>query len=295
MAGLLRWSTGGPRATPLRPTPPAPSSRGLMNLFLSLTGRRICIDMGTIYSIKNKLNGKEYIGQTRYPVEKRWGEHVCVKRRITTIGHAIRKHGVENFEFSVLETCNDEVLNDREIFWITERKTVAPQGYNQTSGGSSFIPSEETRKRISEGTKLGHSKMSDESRERQREGGARAGRKNKGRRHDDDTIARIRGAWTPQKRKAMGESKRGKSLNISDENRLARNSKKSGFGNGKVTFDESHVQRIIESYDPEKPKMAEYERIAKELGLSAVTVRRVLKGRHWAVTLPDPSSQGASS
>ena len=177
-----------------------------MNLFLSLTGRRICIDMGTIYSIKNKLNGKEYIGQTRYPVEKRWGEHVCVKRRITTIGHAIRKHGVENFEFSVLETCNDEVLNDREIFWITERKTVAPQGYNQTSGGSSFIPSEETRKRISEGTKLGHSKMSDESRESQREASARMGRKNKGRRQGEREIKKRREAWTPEKREAMGAS-----------------------------------------------------------------------------------------
>jgi hypothetical protein len=251
--------------------------------------------MGMIYSIKNKLNGKEYIGQTRYPVEKRWGEHACAKRRITTIGYALRKHGVENFEFSVIETCDDDTLNDREIFWIAERKTTAPQGYNQTSGGSSFVPSEETRKRISEGTKVGLSKISEEAKERQRESGIRSGRKNKGRKHDDDTIARIRGAWTPEKREAMGASKRGKSLNISDENRLARNSKKSGFGNGKVAFDESHIQRIIESYDPEKPKMAEYERIAKELGLSAVTVRRVLKGRHWAVTPPQPSSQGASS
>lgn len=266
-----------------------------MNLFPSLTGRRICIDMGTIYSIKNKLNGKEYIGQTRYPVEKRWGEHACVKRRITTIGYALRKHGIENFEFSVLETCDDEALNDREIFWITERKTVAPRGYNQTSGGSSFVPSEETRKRISEGTKLGLSKMNDESRERAREMSARVGRKNKGRRLGDDEIKKRREAWTPEKREALGESKRGKPLNISDENRLARNLRKSGFGNGKVTFDESHIQRIIESYDPEKPKMAEYERIGKELGLSAVTVRRVLKGRHWAVTPPQPSSRGASS
>ena len=251
--------------------------------------------MGTIYSIKNKLNGKEYIGQTRYPVEKRWGEHACVKRRITTIGYALRKHGIENFEFSVIETCDDDMLNDREIFWIAERRTTAPRGYNQTSGGSSFVPSEETRKRISEGTKLGLSKMSDESRESQREASARMGRKNKGRRQGEREIKKRREAWTPEKREAMGASKRGKSLNISDKNRLARNSKKSGFGNGKVAFDESHIQRIIESYDPEKPKMAEYERIAKELGLSAVTVRRVLKGRHWAVTPPQPSSQGASS
>ena len=251
--------------------------------------------MGTIYSIKNKLNGKEYIGQTRYPVEKRWGEHACAKRRITTIGYALRKHGVENFEFSVIETCDDDTLNDREIFWIAERKTTAPQGYNQTSGGSSFVPSEETRKRISEGTKVGLSKISDEAKERQREASARMGRKNKGRRLTDDNKAKLRELWTPEKREALGAPRRGVPLNISEENRLARNAKRSGFGNGKVAFDESHIQRIIESYDPEKPKMAEYERIAKELGLSAITVRRVLKGRHWAVTPPDPSSQRASS
>lgn len=251
--------------------------------------------MGTIYSIKNKLNGKEYIGQTRFPVEKRWGEHICAKRKITTIGYALRKYGIENFEFNIIEICDDEMLNDREIFWIAERKSIAPEGYNQTSGGYSFIPSEETRKKISEGTKVGLSKMSDESRENQREAGTRWGRKNKGRRHNDDTIARIRGAWTHEKREEMGASKRGKLLNISDENRLARNLKKSGFGNGKVTFDESHIQRIIESYNPEKPKMAEYERIAKELGLSAVTVRRVLKGRHWAVTTNQPTVPCSSS
>ena len=251
--------------------------------------------MGTIYSIKNKLNGKEYIGQTRYHVEKRWGEHVCAKKRITTIGYALKKHGTENFEFSVIETCDDDLLNEREIFWIAERKTIVPLGYNQTSGGLSFMPSEETRKKISERTKEGISRMSDDAKNRQRQAGIRAGKKNAGRVWSEEDKERLREVWTQEKRVAMRDLKRGKPLNISDENRISRNSKKSGYGNGKVAFDESDIQRIIESYDPEKPKMAEYERIAKELGLSAVTVRRVLKGRHWAVTPLQPSSQDASS
>jgi len=251
--------------------------------------------MGTIYSIKNKLNGKEYIGQTRYHVEKRWGEHACAKKRITTIGYALKKHGTENFEFSVIETCDDDLLNEREIFWIAERKTVAPLGYNQTSGGLSFMPSEETRKKISARTREGISRMSDDAKNRQRQAGVRNGRKNKGRRLTEDYREKIRELWTPEKREAHGAPRRGVPLNISDENRISRNLKKSGYGNGKVAFDDSHIQRIIESYDPEKPKMTEYERIAKELGLSAVTVRRVLKGRHWAVTPPGTSSRGASS
>jgi len=251
--------------------------------------------MGTIYSIKNKLNGKEYIGQTRYHVEKRWGEHACAKKQITTIGYALKKHGTENFEFSVIETCDDDLLNEREIFWIAERKTVAPLGYNQTSGGLSFMPSEETRKKISVRTREGISQMSDDAKNRQRQASESVGKKNAGRTWSEEDKERLRETWTQEKRDAMRNLKCGKPLNISDENRVSRNLKKSGYGNGKVAFDESHIQRIIESYDPEKPKMAEYERIARELGLSAVTVRRVLKGRHWAVTPPEPSSRGASS
>ena len=122
-----------------------------MNVFPSLAGRCICIDMGTIYSIKNKLNGKEYIGQTRHPVKYRWRDHVYTRDRISSVGYALRKHGVENFEFNVIETCDDDMMNDREIFWIAERRTMAPQGYNQTSGGSSYSSSDETKKKISAG------------------------------------------------------------------------------------------------------------------------------------------------
>ena len=32
--------------------------------------------MGFIYLIQNKINGKGYVGQTTWPIEKRWRQHI---------------------------------------------------------------------------------------------------------------------------------------------------------------------------------------------------------------------------
>ena len=65
--------------------------------------------MGYIYMLKNKINGKIYIGQTIRNVEKRLEEH-RKKSRCIAIYNAIQKHGWENFEQDWYE-CPDEDLN----------------------------------------------------------------------------------------------------------------------------------------------------------------------------------------
>ena len=50
------------------------------------------------------------------------------------IYQAIRKHGLENFDFIILEECLTEQLNEREVYWIAYFNSYK-NGYNATEGG----------------------------------------------------------------------------------------------------------------------------------------------------------------
>ena len=88
---------------------------------------------GFIYKITNKVNGKSYIGQTRYTIEFRWKQHQH-KKDNTYFHNAIRKYGADNFIVEKLEECNIEDLNEREIYYIAKYNTFK-DGYNLTIGG----------------------------------------------------------------------------------------------------------------------------------------------------------------
>lgn len=55
------------------------------------------------------------------------------------------KYGEDTFAFSVLEQCVQAKLNDREIYWIAELNTIAPNGMNLRDGGNVGRFSEEAR------------------------------------------------------------------------------------------------------------------------------------------------------
>ena len=61
-----------------------------------------------IYEIKNKINGKSYIGQHfKNEMGSYWGSDKLIKM-------AIEKYGIENFERTILEKCSDKnELNER--------------------------------------------------------------------------------------------------------------------------------------------------------------------------------------
>lgn len=105
-----------------------------------------------IYKIKNKINGKAYIGQTRQDPKIRWMQHCQIYRirSCTLIRQAIEKHGKESFDFIILESCSSkEELNVREKHWISVFKSISPNGYNLTSGGDRTDLSEESKQKIS--------------------------------------------------------------------------------------------------------------------------------------------------
>lgn len=104
--------------------------------------------MGWIYLIRNKLNGKCYVGQTREKkVEYRWRDECRKPHGI--LKNAFKRWGIENFEFSTICELPNEELNSREFNEIKERNTMAPCGYNLKPGGDSHEVHQETKHKIS--------------------------------------------------------------------------------------------------------------------------------------------------
>lgn len=131
--------------------------------------------MAYIYKITNKINNKIYIGQTTQPLNSRWTQHKAKAKRknlsttnfIGSLYYDMNKYGAENFEIECLETCLEENINDREIYYIRILNTLAPQGYNLSGGGKGITGykfSKEGLKRLRDSQKKRWESMSNEER-----------------------------------------------------------------------------------------------------------------------------------
>ena len=97
-----------------------------------------------IYCYTNKQNGKKYVGQTNN-IKRRYKQHkddsfanYSDARYNQAIHCAIRKHGLDNFDFEILEVLENktsEEVNERETYWIREKNSLAPNGYNLKATG----------------------------------------------------------------------------------------------------------------------------------------------------------------
>lgn len=92
-----------------------------------------------IYKVTCKVNGKLYIGKT-YNFEKRKREHILDKNVDIPFHKALKKYGLENFEWEIIDTAeSDEELIQKEIYWIRKLNTCVKfensNGYNITLGG----------------------------------------------------------------------------------------------------------------------------------------------------------------
>ncbi len=102
------------------------------------------MDKCGIYKITNKYNNKSYIGKSKH-IELRWKQHTTEPFNPnsdaynTLFYRAIRKYGLSAFDFSILEECTENQLNEREKYWIQYYNTfiLNPNscGYNMTIGG----------------------------------------------------------------------------------------------------------------------------------------------------------------
>lgn len=80
-------------------------------------------------------SGKSYIGQSKN-IERRLTSYRNLKcKKQQALYNSIFKYGFKNFKVEILEECNEEMLNELEVKYITEFKTLSPNGYNLKEGG----------------------------------------------------------------------------------------------------------------------------------------------------------------
>jgi len=180
-----------------------------------------------IYMIRNTINNKRYIGLSR-DINTRFAEH---RKKLRNNTHSNKhllssyeKYKEDSFEFSILELCNEEFLDEKEIYYISLYNTLNNKhGYNLRGGGKSgrhslesklkdsishqgMTHTEETKLKIgllktgiiqSEETKNKRSKSlkkSWEGNEIRRQQVREQAIKNKGRKHSEESKEKMRNA-----------------------------------------------------------------------------------------------------
>ena len=103
--------------------------------------------VGYIYLIIDLTNWKKYVGQHHYHLKK-------LDPNYHGSGHIIRqiyKKRPHTLKEVYLKTCySQEELDEWEKYYIKLFNTLYPNGYNLTEGGNGGVPSEETRRKLSE-------------------------------------------------------------------------------------------------------------------------------------------------
>ena len=143
-----------------------------------------------IYTFKNKVNDKVYVGQTCRTFKERMGEHL--RHKNTTLGKALAKYGIDNFEYKIIDEAKTiEELNEKEIFWIEKLNSITPYGYNLCKGGNNT---------------LGYNHK-EESKEKMRlsKKGTFKGEDNPffGKKHTLETRQKMRDAWTEERKEQL--------------------------------------------------------------------------------------------
>ena len=101
---------------------------------------------GKVYMLTNTVTGKSYVGQTIQRPNARMRQHAGGKQmgntrsgNPTLIQRSIAKHGWSAFTWEILEKniahTPVEILDERERYWIKEKQTLRPKGYNMDEGG----------------------------------------------------------------------------------------------------------------------------------------------------------------
>lgn len=89
---------------------------------------------GAIYLVTNAVSDKQYVGQTKTSLRRRWISHVSAARTLapgSPILHAaIRKHGPAAFTMErIVDAPSRLALNAYEHFWVGVIGCVSPAGY----------------------------------------------------------------------------------------------------------------------------------------------------------------------
>lgn len=225
------------------------------------------IIMGFIYCFTNKVNNKQYIGQTINSTNERYNNHKSnyqnenSKEYNSLLHKAFRKYGFENFKYEIIAKDIDDIdiLNLLEIYYIEKYDTLMPKGYNIEKGGKncSKPKSQEQKEKLT----WGQAKLTKEEIVELR-------------------IAYKEGKSPSQiyKEKYQNKLQYASFMNIWSGRRY-QNIMPECLENGrhtKMTWDK--VKAIRKLYEEEK---ISYEKLAKRFDCSKATIADIIKERTW--------------
>lgn len=102
-----------------------------------------------IYLVTNRVNGKQYIGQTVRSIKDRWRVHCQSHSKVPLLRKAIEKYGKKAFNVEVVvDSLSVEQANNLEVLFIQLNNTLSPNGYNLMTGGKNGLHSEVTCEKI---------------------------------------------------------------------------------------------------------------------------------------------------
>jgi group I intron endonuclease len=102
---------------------------------------------GVIYKITNP-KGKIYIGCT-IDFKRRLSEYRRLRMaKQVKLYNNLTKYGYDNHKFEIIEECNDEILHEREIYFIKYYNCIE-EGLNVRLGNRTGALTEDTKQKIS--------------------------------------------------------------------------------------------------------------------------------------------------
>lgn len=243
--------------------------------------------IGYIYQFFYKDNGKRYIGQSTSLKTRKLRHSSSAKRgEKGKFYNAIRKYGIENFEFSVIEVIKADteqelqiILDEKEKYWINYHNSFK-KGYNATIGGKGTgfgkanpmfgkSHSDKAKQKISIANK-----------------GKRVGKDNPnwgGKAHTEETKLKIsnanKGNPAHNKGKPMSEAQKEKISKTKQKNQRQKGSK-----NGNAKLNEIKVTEI--KYLLIKKEYS-IKAIAEMFNISSTAIGEIKRGKKWKHVLPD--------
>lgn len=109
-----------------------------------------------VYRIVNIVTGKSYIGSSvniRRRIREHFSDLRCGRHQNPYLQSSFCKHGEDSFRFEVVEGCGQDIMQEREVYWIIQYHSyIDEDGYNIEAPYRGPVL-EETRKKISESNK----------------------------------------------------------------------------------------------------------------------------------------------
>ena len=185
--------------------------------------------MTGVYQIKNKVNGKTYIGSS-INIEERFINHkrnlIRGTHKNSKLQNAYNKYGSKKFIFEIIEICFKETLHEREQEWIDSTQYnmgLFGVGYNINCKADrvNFTPEVKLKMKINHKGSTGISCSEDKKRKisiaNKGNKYAEGNTNTLGMHHSKEAKLKMsesaKASWTPERRAAMGKRMKGNKSN----------------------------------------------------------------------------------